>query len=221
MCKFSYGIRFSLIAAVLFFYPLTLSADTVLNTDNTEISFANANGPGSTGSFPAGTFTFNLSAADIPNVQLLTNLSVIDDGFAINVNGQTFFSANELTQFGPMDFVMTDVQPNDIDNSFNTNDNGLSRLIVDASSVGTAFSGAPFQNSTDVVEYLPNFTVTDFTSLLRPGDNTIEFIALNGAQGTNVQGEFQVILQTPAVPEPAIASLMFAGLLMLGRRRQR
>ena len=221
MSKFSHAIRFSLIAAVLFFYPLTLSADTVLNTDNTEISFANEDGAGSTGSFPAGTFTFNLSDADIPNVQLLTNLSVIDDGFAITVNGQTFFSANELTQFGPMDFVMTDVQPNDIDNSFNTNDNGLSRLIVDASSVGTAFSGAPFQNSTNVVEYLPNFAVADFTSLLVAGDNTIDFIALNGFEATNVQGDFQVILQEAAVPEPAVASIMLAGLLMLGRRRQR
>lgn len=173
---------------------------------------------GSTGSTVSATSTFTLTADQIPFTEFLLDLFVIDDGTCVHINGMPLFEAFELSQFGPQDFAVTAVQPNDIMDPWSPNSNGLPRLTVASDASGTVFSGAIETGSTGTVDYAPLFSVADFQSLLVAGSNTIEFINHNGFQGGALEGSYQVSV---AVPEPAAASLICLALVggMLRRRR--
>ena len=175
----------------------------------------------STGSYVAASSTFNLTAAEIPTVELLANFAFIDDGVEIVVNGTSLFLAPDLSQFGPQDFVTSGVQPNDIENPWNTNNNGLPRLTIFSDSSGSAFSGAVTEGATSTVTYLPSNPVPDFTSLLVAGTNTIQFVNHNGFQNGRIGGDFTISTVT-SVPEPTSSGLILLGstMLMLVRRRR-
>ena len=205
--------RAVLLLVLFAFLPLVSSASVVL--DSGIISGTSAN----TGNFIVASSQFSLTAADIPNVELLANFDIIDDGVEIRVNGQSLFLAQELSQFGPQDFQVTAVQPNDIENPWSANMNGLPRLTTISNLGGTTMNGSVTTGASQVVEYLPNFPVLDFTTLLEEGDNTIEFVSHNGAGGASLQGDFTVTLN--AVPEPSTALAGFAFLTaIMGRRRR-
>ena len=197
-----------------------LSADLILDTNTFESSE-----PSGGGFIAATTQIFVLTSADIPNVTFDANFDIIDAGIEILVNGTSLFNTgDDLSNFGPQVFTPTAVQPNNIDFSFASNNNGLPRLIVESDSTGTTLSGSPFQNSTSTFEYLPIFSVQNFSSLLQVGDNQIEIVNLNSFQGANLDGDYTVTLVTPptAFPEPSSLSLCLAGaMLCLGRRRRR
>ena len=192
-------------------------ADIILDTG----TFSNSEPSG--GGFVVATSQFSLAAGDIPNIRFESNYDFVDAGVQINVNNMTLFSTgDDVSNFGPLVFASTPVQPNNIDFSFSPNDNGLPRLTVVSDSSGTAMSGAAFVNSTNTVDYIPLFSVADFTSLLQPGNNTIEIVNLNSYEGANLAGDFTVTLveATPA-PEPTslVGLMALAASLSLRRRR--
>ena len=196
---------------------LPLSADVCLDSG----SFSRSE-PSGTG-FVVATSQFSLTSADIPDVTLETNFTVIDAGIEIIVNGVTLYSTgNDVSNFGPQVFVPTAVQPDNIDFSFSPNDNGLPRMTVVSDSSGSDFSGAAFVNSTTTVEYLPLFNVNNFTSLLTTGNNVIEIVNLNGFQGASLVGDYSVKVASSAIPEPTAFSFCLAGgLFLMSRRRRR
>ena len=155
-------------------------------------------------------------------MELLANLTVVDAGVNIVINGTSLFPLfTDISQFGPESVFLNTGEPNGggVNLPFSPNNNGLARLTVDATSTGTTFSGATFVSDSVITPYTPVFTSQDFSSLLRDGDNTIEFFVLNGFEGANLQGDFTVTLV--AVPEPATAVVLAGlGIGMLVRRRR-
>ena len=208
------------ILVLVHFFSATTYADII---DSGVISVQEPAG----GGFIGGVSTFSLTAAEIPDVELLADFFVVDAGVDIVVNGTSLFPQfNDVSQFGPDSvFLGTGVANGGIENPFGTNSNGLPRLTVASDSAGTIFSGAVTPTTNSTITYTPNFTVEDFNSLLVAGPNTIEFFVLNGFQGANLQGDFVVELNTiaAAVPEPGSAGLL--GLLLVGclstRRRSK
>lgn len=194
-----------------------VSGDTIL--DSGPIAVSEPSGTG----FLAGTATFNVAAADIPDVELLANFTVVDAGVNIVINGTSLFPLyNDISQFGPESVFLNTGESDGggINLPFSPNDNGLPRLTVDATSAGTTFSGATFVGDSVITPYTPVFTPEDFSSLLVDGDNTIEFFVLNGFQGASLEGDFTV-KQVTAVPEPATAVVLAGfGLGILVRRRR-
>ena len=194
-----------------------LHADTILDTN----SFAGMEASG--GGFVVATSNFSVASADIPSITFDANFSQIDAGIEILVNGMSFFdTGDDVSNFGPQVFQVTAVQPDNIDFSFDPNDNGLPRLTVTSDSTGTVMTGAPFVNSTNVETYLPIFAVADFTSLLQPGENTIQIVNLNSFEGASLTGDYTVTqVMSVAVPEPtALSMLMLGGLIGMVRRRR-
>ena len=192
-----------------------LQASTILDIN----SFSRMEPSG--GGFVVATSQFSLASGDIPNVIFEANFSVIDAGIQINVNGSTLFATgDDVSNFGPPVFQSTAVQPDNIDFSFSPNNSGLPRLTVLSDATGSDFSGAPFVASTSTEDYIPLFTVNDFTSLLQTGNNVIEIVNLNSFQGANLVGDYTVSLPTSA-PEPSALVLVFAGCCVLASRRRR
>jgi len=223
------SIHFPLILAALFLLgsiPKNASAQTILNPGD-ETVFFDSDGASMLGRFPAGDATFNLTAADIPNVELLADFFLVDAGVDIVINGTSLFPQfDDISQFGPTIFPGTGATlgGDNIDFPFNTNANGLPRLTVSSTSAGTTFSGAIFENSTTTTPLTPNFAVQDFTSLLVPGANTIEIFNLNQVDGAALEGEFVVslaALDPAAVPEPSsISILLLLGTCLVTKRRR-
>lgn len=202
------------IAALALFCTSNASAAIVLDSGNI------AGSSSSVGSQVVAVSMFNLTGAEIPRTQLAADFLLIDDGVEIIVNGTSLFAATELSQFGPQDFVVTPNQPNDINNPWLVNTNGLPRLSVFSDSSGTTMSGAVNTNSASTVPYLPLFAVSDFTSLLMVGANTIEFVNHNGFQTASIQGRYAVSVTPVAVPEPSSMGLGLVMLLSVFRRRR-
>ena len=171
------------------------------------------------------TSQFSLASGDIPNVTFDANFNLIDAGIEIRVNGTSFFNTgDDVSNFGPQVFQPTAVQPDNIDFSFDPNNNNLPRLTVDSDATGTAFTGTSFVNSSSTVNFIPLFNVANFNSLLQPGLNTIEIVNLNNFQGASLSGDYSVELPVAAVasiPEPSAFALCLAGgLFFLARRRR-
>jgi hypothetical protein len=192
-------------------------ADTVLDFD----SFSAMEPSG--GGFVVATSNFSVAEADIPSITFDANFSLIDAGIEILVNGTALFNTgDDVSNFGPQVFQVTPVQPDNIDFSFNPNDNGLPRMTVASDSTGTVLTGAPFVNSTAVENYVPLFAIADFSSLLQPGDNTIEIVNLNNFEGASLAGDYAVTqVMTVAVPEPTVISVLMLGGLVCSVRRRR
>ena len=200
--------------------------DTILEMGT--VSVMQASGGGGLG----GTSTFTLSADDIPDLELLTNFSIVDAGVEIRVNGTSLFPLfDDISQFS-QDLVFLDTGvtlsggngEGNIESPFSPNNNGLPRLTVNSTSDGTTFGGGALVNDSSVTDYTPNFTVQDFTSLLVAGENNIEFFVLNSFEGANLQGDFTVSLnpETVAVPEPTVTGFaLFVLATGLTRRRRR
>ena len=211
-CKKLIVVSYLVAFSVAFAFANNAEADIILDSGTFDTSNS------STGSFVAATSMFNLNSADIPDVEFEVDFSLIDDGASIVVNGFVLFTAPELSQFGPMEFMPTGVQPNDIQNPWNANNNGLPRLSVFSDAAGTIFSGSTTESASSTVTYLPIFTVEDFHSLLQSGDNTIEIINSNGSGGAAINGEFAVT-KVHSIPEPGTA-LLVAGLTLFACRRR-
>ena len=209
------------------FLIIAFSSNTVADivVDTGPVSVMEAAG----GGFLGGTSIFTLSAADIPDTELLANFNIVDAGVEIRVNGTSLFPLfDDVSQFSPdVVFLDTGVTAGNgnIESPFSPNDNQLPRLTVNATSAGTTFGGGATVAASSVIDYTPNFTVEDFSSLLVAGENTIEFFVLNSFQGANLQGDYTVSLNPPAaatVPEPNSTGLAFLSLLTgLSRRRRR
>ena len=206
--------------ACIFFLALvstvsSLQADICLSSG----TFANSEPSG--GGFTVATSNFSLTSAEISDATFEANFTLIDAGVEIIVNGISLFTTgDDASNFGPQVFMPTSVQPDNIDFSFSPNDNGFPRMTVVSDSSGTNLTGAPFVNSTGVVDYIPLFTVADFTSLLQAGENTITIVNHNSFEGANLVGDYSVKLVS-AVPEPAAVSLcLIGGLCWMTRRRR-
>ncbi len=165
------------------------------------------------------TSTFRLSGPDIPRVGFLFNFDLIDEGLEIIINGQEFFSAPDIHQGGDREFEEIAGMYNDIQNPWNENSNSLPRLIVEAGADGTDFTGAVTVGANTLETYVPLFDVADLQSVLREGDNTIDFINLNGDAFGRLVGDYQVFLV--AIPEPHSAGLLLGVLAACGLRRKR
>lgn len=210
------------ILALVFLVTLSAgsaSADIVISTGNISVS------QGSGGGFLAGTSTFNVTTTDIADVELLANFSIVDAGVEVSVNGTSLFpSFDDISQFGPVSvFTGTGIPNGGVQNPFSPNNNGLPRLTIGSTSAGTTFSGAETTGTNTVIPYTPTFMVQDFTSLLVPGQNTIEFFVLNSFSGANLQGDFTVVINeaTTAVPEPSSSTLAFLALMNCLATRRR
>ena len=182
------------------------------------------------GPFLAGTSTFNVTAAEIPDVELLADFFLVDAGVRIEVNGTSLFpDFVDISNFGPEPVFTNTGEPNGggVNFPFSTNNNGpngtmLPRLTVNSTSAGTAFSGATFTTDNFTRPYTPVFTVADFNSLLVEGSNTIDFFVLNTFEQAELQGEFTVSLNTPAIPEPGMTGVaVLAIVTCLTNRRKR
>ena len=178
----------------------------------------------------AGTATFSVTAAEIPDVELLADFLIVDAGVDIVVKGtslfpqfvdisnfgnETVFSGTGETQGGGVNFPFTP-------NNNGPNGSGLPRLTVNSTSAGTTFSGATFPTDTQITTYTPEFTVQNFSSLLIDGTNTITFFNLNDNGPASLQGDFAVTLHSTAVPEPGMTGLAIVALVScLSTRRRR
>ncbi len=208
------------------FFSSTASADIVLDSGAISVPSIDTTMPQS-----GGIASFSLTAAEIPDVELIADLFIVDAGVDVVVNGTSLFTQfDDISQFGPTDvFVGTGVPNGGIEYPFRVNDDNLPRLTIESDSAGTTFSGAVEEASTSTITYTPNpdpnvFAIQDFNSLLNVGSNTIEFFVLNGFDDAALDGEFEVKLNTTvAVPEPGSASLL--GLFLVGylstRRRSK
>lgn len=207
-------VSFLVTCAIASAFANSVAADIVI--DSGAFGMRNA----ATGSFVAASSTFDLTEDDIPHIELEIDFAFIDDGAAVNVNGFVLFAAPELSQFGPMEFVsIVGVQPNDIENPWNANSNGLPRLSVFSDAAGTLFSGSVTESAASTVNYQPIFTVANLQSLLQSGSNTIEIINLNGFQGAAIQGEYSVVSQLK-VPEPGITFLLAGVVTVIASHRR-
>ena len=188
---------------------------------------SNADGQGG---FSGGSSTFIVTAAAIPDVELLADFFIVDAGARIEVNGTPLYpDFDDISNFGTQPVFTNTGEPNGggVNDPFNANNNGpngtmLPRLTVNSTSAGTAFSGATFRGDTQTRPYTPVFTVEDFSSLLVEGSNTIEFFVLNSFETANLQGEYTVSLNTQAIPEQGmagIAVLMIISCLAIRRKR--
>ena len=193
--------------------------DTILDAGTVDVSAPSGGG------FLGGTSTFTLSAADIPDVELFADFSIVDAGVEVRVNGTSLFPLfNDVSQFSP-DVVFLDTgvtQGNgNIDNPFSPNSNSLPRLIITSNSDDTLFGGAATPGASSTIDYTPNFTSQDFSSLLLAGQNTIEFFVLNSFEGADLQGNYTVSLIAESVPEPSSVGFAFLALLVGMSRRYR
>ena len=173
----------------------------------------------------AGTSTFSVTAAEIPDVELLADFLIVDSGVDIVVNGTSLFPQFvDISQFGnvPVFSGTGETQGGGVNQPFTPNDNGLPRLTVNSTSAGTTFSGATFEDDTQTTTYTPEFTVQNFSSLLIDGTNTITFFNLNAGGPANLQGDFAVTLHSTAIPEPGMTGLAIVALVScLSTRRRR
>ena len=107
---------------------------------------------------PGGTATFSVTAAEIPDVELLADFLIVDAGVDIVVNGTSLFPQfTDISNFGPVPvFSGTgETQGGGVNQPFTPNDNGLPRLTVNSTSAGTTFSGATFEDDTQTTTYTP------------------------------------------------------------------
>lgn len=173
----------------------------------------------------AGTATFSVTAAEIPDVELLADFLIVDSGVDIVVNGTSLFPQFvDISQFGtvPVFSGTGETQGGGVNQPFTPNDNGLPRLTVNSTSAGTTFSGATFEDDTQTTTYTPEFTVQNFSSLLIDGTNTITFFNLDAGYGASLQGDFAVTLHSTAIPEPGMTGLAIVALVScLSTRRRR
>ena len=173
----------------------------------------------------AGTSTFSVTAAEIPDVELLADFLIVDSGVDIVVNGTSLFPQFvDISQFGtvPVFSGTGETQGGGVNQPFTPNDNGLPRLTVNSTSAGTTFSGATFEDDTQTTTYTPEFTVQNFSSLLIDGTNTITFFNLDAGYGASLQGDFAVTLHSTAIPEPGMTGLAIVALVScLSTRRRR
>ena len=173
----------------------------------------------------AGTSTFSVTAAEIPDVELLADFLIVDSGVDIVVNGTSLFPQfADISNFGPVPvFSGTgETQGGGVNFPFTPNMNGLPRLTVNSTSAGTTFSGATFPLDTQTTTYTPEFTVQNFSSLLIDGTNTITFFNLDAGYGASLQGDFAVTLHSTAIPEPGMTGLAIVALVScLSTRRRR
>ena len=202
------------------------SGDLVeLDAGNILASEEPGNGLTAQGPFLAGTSTFNVTAAQIPEVELLANFSIVDAGVRIEVNNTRLFpDFDDVSEFGNQPVFTNTGEPagGGINNPFTPNNFELPRLTVNSTSAGTTFSGATFVDDTATRLYTPVFTVEDFNSLLREGSNTIDFFVLNSFEGANLQGDYTVARNVASVPEPGMTGVALLALFMtLSRRRRR
>ena len=174
---------------------------------------------------PGGTATFSVTAAEIPDVELLADFLIVDAGVDIVVNGTSLFPQfADISNFGPVPvFSGTgETQGGGVNFPFTPNMNGLPRLTVNSTSAGTTFSGATFPGDTQITTYTPEFTVQNFSSLLIDGTNTITFFNLNDNGPASLQGDFAVTLHSTAIPEPGMTGLAIVALVScLSTRRRR
>ena len=174
---------------------------------------------------PGGTATFSVTAAEIPDVELLADFLIVDSGVDIVVNGTSLFPQFvDISQFGtvPVFSGTGETQGGGVNQPFTPNDNGLPRLTVNSTSAGTTFSGATFVLDTQTTTYTPEFTVQNFSSLLIDGTNTITFFNLNDDGPARLQGDFAVTLHSTAIPEPGMTGLAIVALVScLSTRRRR
>ena len=234
----------SITALVLGFILATsaqLEADIVVNSGSFDFEMPNANG---SGSFDVVTSQFSLTSADIPDVSFSANFFVIDAGIQVLVNGTPLFSTgNDVSQFGPRVFdtglgVMSGEDGNIEDPFGEIGPAGapLPRLTVQSDSTGTSFSGVATTTPGigPVVSFTPNpsinginngsdfSNISNFSSLLVDGPNTIEIVNLNSYQGASLAGDFTVTLaETTSVPEPTslLGLLTLIGTMSMRRRR--
>ena len=173
----------------------------------------------------AGTSTFSVTAAEIPDVELLADFLIVDSGVDIVVNGTSLFPQFvDISQFGtvPVFSGTGETQGGGVNQPFTPNDNGLPRLTVNSTSAGTTFSGATNSDDTQTTTYTPEFTVQNFSSLLIDGTNTITFFNLDAGYGASLQGDFAVTLHSTAIPEPGMTGLAIVALVScLSTRRRR
>ncbi len=173
----------------------------------------------------AGTSTFSVTAAEIPDVELLADFLIVDSGVDIVVNGTSLFPQFvDISQFGnvPVFSGTGETQGGGVNQPFTPNDNGLPRLTVNSTSAGTTFSGATIPDDTQTTTYTPEFTVQNFSSLLIDGTNTITFFNLNDNGPASLQGDFAVTLHSTAIPEPGMTGLAIVALVScLSTRRRR
>lgn len=179
---------------------------------------------------PGGTATFSVTAAEIPDVELLADFLIVDAGVDIVVNGTSLFPQFfDISQFGnvPVFSGTGETQGGGVNQPFTPNNNGpngsgLPRLTVNSTSAGTTFSGATFPGDTQITTYTPEFTVQNFSSLLIDGTNTITFFNLNDNGPASLQGDFAVTLHSTAIPEPGMTGLAIVALVScLSTRRRR
>ena len=174
---------------------------------------------------PAGTSTFSVTAAEIPDVELLADFLIVDAGVDIVVNGTSLFPQfADISNFGPVPvFSGTgETQGGGVNFPFTPNGSGLPRLTVNSTSAGTTFSGATTPLDTQTTTYTPEFTVQNFSSLLIDGTNTITFFNLDAGYGASLQGDFAVTLHSTAIPEPGMTGLAIVALVScLSTRRRR
>ena len=173
----------------------------------------------------AGTSTFSVTAAEIPDVELLADFLIVDSGVDIVVNGTSLFPQFvDISQFGnvPVFSGTGETQGGGVNQPFDPNMNGLPRLTVNSTSAGTTFSGATSVLDTQTTTYTPEFTVQNFSSLLIDGTNTITFFNLNNDGPASLQGDFAVTLHSTAIPEPGMTGLAIVALVScLSTRRRR
>ena len=173
----------------------------------------------------AGTATFSVAAAEIPDVELLADFLIVDSGVDIVVNGTPLFPQFvDISQFGnvPVFSGTGETQGGGVNQPFTPNYNGLPRLTFNSTSAGTTFSGATFREDTQTTTYTPEFTVQNFSSLLIDGTNTITFFNLNDNGPASLQGDFAVTLHSTAIPEPGMTGLAIVALVScLSTRRRR
>ena len=220
----------SLLISVAFFTGNVAGDLVELDSGDISILEQRPNNGDAIGPFLAGTSTFNVTASDIPDVELLADFFLVDAGVRIEVNGTPLFpDFVDISNFGPEPVFTGTGEPNGggVNFPFSTNNNGpngtmLPRLTVNSTSAGTAFSGATFTTDNFTRPYTPVFTVADFNSLLVEGSNTIDFFVLNTFQQAELRGEYTVAVHTKAIPEPGMTGLAVLALItsLSARRRK-